>query len=80
MRIITLFTDKFVAFFLHFGIPFSNVENKVTGLMKHAAVAVTDCVSLFSFKKIIIIKLNKIYFEVIIIQMFATLFLITVII
>ena len=37
-----LFTDKFAEFLWHFGTPFSNRKNEVTGQMKHAAMAVTD--------------------------------------
>ena len=34
--------DKFAAFLLHFGTPFSNGKNEVTGQMKQAVMAVTD--------------------------------------
>ena len=34
--------NNFAALFGHFGTPFSNAKNEVTGQMKHVAMAVTD--------------------------------------
>ena len=74
-----MFTNKFPGFFVTLWDPIfkRDKRNEVTGHMKHAAISVTctlHWVSQCSYKKIMIIKMNKmLYFSVIVFWMFATL-------
>ena len=76
---IFMFTNKFPGFFVTLWHPIfkRDKRNEVTEHMKHAAISVTCTLhweSQCSYKKIVIIKMNKmLYFSVIVFWMFATL-------